>query len=533
MRTPPGGGPLPATPAARPSSAAAAPVPGPSPAVLPALLPVPALLLLHEPLLLGPGGEVRSLWWPRGLGCRCEPRLRGRLGLLDESVVRRRQLPRRGRRGLRRGLRHRHRWASKVRCAAGLASPNRAHRLRRHPVPYVYRGGHRQLSRTRRRLGPGGAAPAGVPFGRRHHAPDTHDVPAKAPHSATLVGPEGAPSLRVEAHAQEVACRVGSSNDPILCRSWCLVKDRSPLARAGAARREARQVRELHRVVVRRLLLFLVLLVVLVGVVFLRRPFGGRLSRASSLTASSMPRVLRALPSRGGGGAHEGPLPAPCLCGAGCGSLSTGPSSRLRCSRRSVTVRSFNQSLGSTCPAPATPALPPQGALGPPGPPKEARGSASEGPEGPDSRTESDSAPAPRTEGARPLKWLESSVPAARAGASAAASSPCARPVSSAPSSLGFLSLRPLSPSGGRRLLCRLALRPGLASSSPPAAASPANPQTVGQGKGLCKGPEPWLIKPQPERHEQHGRSPRKRFEPGAAGKALREEGQQAATSRS
>ena len=57
-----------------------------------------------------------------------------------------------------------------------------------------------------------GAAPAGVPFGRRHHAPGAHDVPAKAPHSATLVGPEGAPSLRVEAHAQEVACRVGSSN---------------------------------------------------------------------------------------------------------------------------------------------------------------------------------------------------------------------------------------------------------------------------------------------------------------------------------
>ena len=234
-----------------------------------------------------------------GLGCRCEPRLRGRLGLLDGSVVRRRQLPRRGRRGLRRGLRHRHRWASKVRCAAGLASPNRAHRLRRHPVPYVYRGGHRQLSRTRRRLGPGGAAPAGVPFGRRHHAPGAHDVPAKAPHSSTLVGPEGAPSLRVEAHAQEVACRVGSSNDPILCRSWCLVKDRISLARAGAARREARQVRELHRVVVRRLLLFLVLLVVLVGVVFLRRPFIGRLSRASSLTASSMPRALE---SRGGAG---------------------------------------------------------------------------------------------------------------------------------------------------------------------------------------------------------------------------------------
>ena len=76
--------------------------------------------------------------------------------------------------------------------------------------------------------GPGSAAPASVSLGRRDYAPGAHDVPAKAPHSAILVGP--APSLWVEAHAQEVARRVGSGNDPILCGSWLLVEDRRPLA---------------------------------------------------------------------------------------------------------------------------------------------------------------------------------------------------------------------------------------------------------------------------------------------------------------
>ena len=88
--------------------------------------------------------------------------------------------------------------------------------------------------------------------------------------------------------------------------------------------------------------------------------------------------------------------------------------------------------------------------------------------------------------------------------------SPCARSVSSAPFSLGFFCLRPRSPRGGAEAaLTAPGARPspGARLFLPAAAASPANPQTVGQGQGLEEGPKPWLVKPQPERHKQHGRS--------------------------
>ena len=370
------------------------------PAVLAAPLPIPAPLLLHEPLFLRSRREFGSpRGVSRGLGGRREPRLRSWLGLLDGRTLRWWQPPRGGRRGLWWGFRHRHRWADKVRRATSLAGPYRAHRFRRHPVSHVHRGGHRQLSRARRCPGPGSAAPASVSLGRRDYAPGAHDVPAKAPHSAILVGPEGAPSLWVEAHAQEVARRVGSGNDPILCGSWLLVEDRRPLAGARATRREARQARELYRVVVRSLFFLLVFLVVLVG-----SPSPAVLSRDPSLplafagwaTVFLLWRCTVVRRRR-----------LPLLVG---------------CSKRRVTVRSLSQSEGSTCRVPASPGLPPPHALGPPDQLWAAQESASEGgwqrpAEGPDSGTEAGSDPASKTERARPLTWLESSVPAARAGA--------------------------------------------------------------------------------------------------------------------